>query len=146
MPRPAVTPTSAPLQRPRIASLVTAAGVPPGLSSPSVMPRSVTASDWQPVLPDWPASTGRNTASSTIFSSVPSKAPTTPAATNAVSRLSCSQGWRNHRLRSHGVASRSSPVTPTIAPACAVNSTACASNIFWPRTVPRSRPSASTTG
>ena len=49
----------------------------PGFRSPSVMPRRVTASAWQPVLPDWPASTGRKTASMTSCASVSSKTPTT---------------------------------------------------------------------
>ena len=49
-----------------------------------------------------------------MLSSVPSKKPTTAAAMKAVSRLSCSHGWRNFRLRGHGVASRSSFSTPTM--------------------------------
>ena len=72
--------------------------------------------------------------------------PTTAAARNAVSRLSCSQGWRSFRLRVQGVSMRSSFSTPIIVPACSVISIACASNIAWPRTRPISRRSASITG
>src|SRR5205814_1109179 len=118
MPSPANSPTPAPLRQPSQASLVTRARSAPGLSSPRVRPRSVTASAWQPVLPDWPASTGRNNARITRRSMVSWKMPTTAAARNAVSRLSCSQGWRSLRLASHGAASRASFSTPTLLPAC----------------------------
>jgi len=43
-------------------------------------------------FPDCPASTGRNMASTTIWSMVSWKNATTPAARKAVKRLSCSQG------------------------------------------------------
>ena len=48
-------------------SLATSRPTRPGLSSPSVMPRSVTASAWQPVLPVCPAMTGRKTARMTSW-------------------------------------------------------------------------------
>jgi hypothetical protein len=51
------------------------------------MPRTVTASAWQPVLPDCPASTGRNVARITSRSTVPWKTATTPPAANAVSQV-----------------------------------------------------------
>ena len=51
---------------------------------------------------------------------VPWKTPTTPAAMNAVSRLSWSHGWRKRKLRHQGVPTRSSFSTPTMLPACAL--------------------------
>ena len=92
------------------------------------------------MLPDWPASTGRNTASTTSSSIVFWKKPTTPAATKAVSRLSCSQGCRNLRLVCQGVESRSSFSTPTMAPGWALISIACSWNMTAPRTRPTRRP------
>ena len=55
--------------------------------SPSVMPRTVTASAWQPVLPDCPASTGRNVARITSLSTVPWNIATTPPAAKAVTQV-----------------------------------------------------------
>ena len=45
-------PTTAPFRNPRRVSLKTARRNMPGPSSPSVMPRRVTARAWHPVLPD----------------------------------------------------------------------------------------------
>ena len=92
MPTAAAMPTPMPFRQPTQVSFITSGRSLPGLSSPSVMPRSVTASAWQPVLPDWPASTGRNSARITSRSIVSWNMPTTAAARNAVSRLSCSHG------------------------------------------------------
>ena len=103
------------------------------------MPRSSTAIAWQPRLPLWPPSTGRNIASTTTLSMVSLNTPTTAADTNTVSRLICSQGWRNLKLRISGVARRSSRSTPTMAPAWAEISKACCSNSTWPRTWPTRR-------
>ncbi len=146
MPAAAKRPTPTPFRSPRPVSLLTSLRSAPGFSSPSVMPRSVTASAWQPVLPDCPASTGRKSARITSRSSVSWNAPTTAAARNAVSRLSCSHGWRILRLRGNEVARRSSFSTPTMVPGCADRSIARASNMVWPRTRPRRRPEASSTG
>ena len=75
-----------------------------------------------------------------------SKMLTTPAATNAVSKLNCSHGCRNFRLVAKGVVMRSSFSTPTMLPACALISIASCSNIFDPRTMPTSTPLSSQTG
>ena len=72
--------------------------------------------------------------------------PTTPAAKNAVSRFSCSHGWRNARLLGHGVASRSSFCTPTIEPGWALNSNACCWKSVSPRITPTRRSLSSHTG
>src|ERR1700674_745384 len=98
MAMPHRSPVTAPLSKPSIASLDMSDAPPPLRMAFRVMPRTVTASAWQPVLPDCPASTGRNVARITSRSTVPWKTATTPPAANAVSRLMSSHGWRNLKL------------------------------------------------
>ena len=82
------------------------------VSSPSAMPRTITASVCVAALPPMPATTGMNTASEVTTPIVPSKTLTTEAAMNAVARLTSSHGSRFFSESRGEVNTRSSLATP----------------------------------
>ena len=80
--------------------------------SPRAMARVITVSDWVPVLPPIPATTGMKMARATTRSSVCSNRPTTQAARKAVPRFSTIQGMRLRTEWLAGLKTRSSSERP----------------------------------
>jgi hypothetical protein len=110
---PATRPQAMPFATPTTASFSSAFRVFAHDSSPRAIPRMMTVSVCIAALPPIPATTGMKTASALHWLMVPSNIATTDAATNAVTRFTCSQGNRFLSDSIGRVNTRSSPVTPT---------------------------------
>ena len=144
--RPTVTPTAAPLSRPRVISLSSTLRPSPGASSPRARSRMIMVSVCIPALPPWPATMGRKTTSAVHRAIVSSNRPTVAAARNAVARLMKSQGRRRRMETRHGVRARSSPERPTMSCMSSVASLRATSSASLALTTPTILPAASSTG